>query len=248
MRFDIELPWAEMKAQVLDTGNWKWIHFDINDHYMVYANQNDFTVLCKLHKDSGADQVDFETNYSTQHKFKNEVVTEFELDDKVLKLAHTKGTVVDGIATMELEVPGTVGTVGRHIAGGYCISDKYGWDDRIKVVEVVDKNFLYAGGLYPATPLEAGIEGTEGLSWADIMPTGVVLETYHDNDVPEANAGWSFWAGERVGDFNEGDCEVEPIGGFGKIPAKTFLRAVFEAGAGSPATKCKIVYWWGKQA
>lgn len=45
-------------------------------------------------------------------------------------------------------------------------------------MEIVDTQYLWAGQWYPATPTEAGIVGVEGLSWAQVVPTGVSLHHY----------------------------------------------------------------------
>ena len=46
---------------------------------------------------------------------------------------------------------------------------------------IVDKEFIYAGILYPPTPIEAGIPGTEGLTWAQVTPNGVHLENFGED-------------------------------------------------------------------
>jgi len=43
---------------------------------------------------------------------------------------------------------------------------------------IVDKEFLFAGSLYPATPTEAGIPGVDGLSWSQVTPNGVHLDDF----------------------------------------------------------------------
>jgi hypothetical protein len=45
-------------------------------------------------------------------------------------------------------------------------------------MEIVDTSFLYAGDWYPSTPTEAGISNVEGLTWAQVVPTGVSLHHY----------------------------------------------------------------------
>src|SRR5690242_1967618 len=59
-----------------------------------------------------------------------EVVTQYEKNDKDLKLAKLKGVVgEDGSATVELKVPGVFGSGdGRFVAGGYGITDDYNAD------------------------------------------------------------------------------------------------------------------------
>ena len=45
-------------------------------------------------------------------------------------------------------------------------------------MEIVDVDYLHAGDWYPATPTEAGIAGVGGLTWAQVVPTGVSLHHY----------------------------------------------------------------------
>jgi hypothetical protein len=224
MRADIELPWAEFREQVLETGKWKWLHFDINDHYMIYAKQNDFTVLCKIYKDSGAAQTEFEETFmGAMQELKNRVVTEFELDDKILKLASAEGEFDgSGDCVLEIKVPGDFDpeNPGRYIAGGYASIDQYGWGDRCTAVDIVDKDDIVGYG------------------------AGMVLETYHDDDVVEDHKGWRFYAAEG----GTSEIEIEPIGGFGKILGSLYIRVTFKKKTGNPGTKVHVNLWWAEKA
>lgn len=226
MNFDVELPWPDFKAHI-DSRGWAYQEFTISNTYYLFAKQNSFTALCKIYKDSGADQTEYEDDYQAgaNQPIKDRVVTDFETDDKTLKLASVSGSIVDGECVLELKVPGTFtpGEYGRYISGGYAITDKYGWDDRITKVEIVDIDNILGYG------------------------AGAVVGAYHDDEVDAENRGWRFWRGAYNGTDCEGECDVEPIGGFGKIPAELYLRCTFEAGAGSPATKFCVNFWWAKK-
>lgn len=227
MKFDIELPWSQFKS-VLDAGGWYYWEFTLSATYYIFAKQNGFTILCRIYQDSGADQLDYEGNYqaSANTPLKDRVVTDFEIDDKTLKLSSITGTVDgSGDCVIQLKIPGTYapGEYGRYIAGGYAVTDKYGWDDRITKVEIVDVDNVLGFG------------------------AGVVVGGYHDEEVDAINMGWRFWRGSYNGTDCEGECEVEPIGGFGKIPAGLYIRCTFKAGAGSPATKVCVNFWWAKK-
>ena len=45
-------------------------------------------------------------------------------------------------------------------------------------LNIVDKEYLFKGKFYPETPTEAGIPGVEGLTWAQVIPDGVVLDAF----------------------------------------------------------------------
>jgi hypothetical protein len=242
-----ELPWEYFIFFVEARGlHIQW--FETDDTYYCAAGDEWFRVTCSFQK-TAPEAAEFEASYKIIKSIKpREVVTQFEKDDKVLKLASATASFVDNVAQVKFRVPGASGTIGRYIAGGYAKTDRYGWNDRITEVKIVDSDFVYAGvsGFYPATPEAAGIPGTEGLSWGDIMPDGLTLETYHDDDVAEENKGWRFYAGAYLGDGNEGECEVEPIGGFGKIPAQTDLIVTVEKESSSPASKMALDLWWAE--
>ena len=70
-----------------------------------------------------------------------------------------------------------------------------------------------------------------------------VLESYHDGDVAEEYRGWRFYASEG----GEGEIEIEPIGGFGKIPGGLYLQIKFKRAPGNLATKVQANLWWGKK-
>lgn len=173
-----------------------------------------------------------------------EVVTQMEKGDKGLRLASAEVSFDQGNALIEIFIPGNVGEVGRYIAGGYGFTDVFGWGDRINIIQLVDKNYVYAGVAYPATPFEAGVEGvTEETTWAQAVPSGVVLGSYHDDDLDEANQGWRLWCD----DGNQGGVDIDPIGGYGMLYARTYLRINFLKAEGSEATKAAVNLWWGKK-
>lgn len=173
-----------------------------------------------------------------------EVVTLLEKSDKGLRLASAESTFTGNDCVIDVPIPGTLGTIGRYAAGGYGFTDIYGFGDRVTDVSLVDITFVYAGILYPATPIEAGIPGTEGLSWADVMPTGVVLGSFHDDDVDPSMKGWRLWCD----DGNQGGIDIDPLGGYGEMLAQTVLRIIFLKTGSSGATKAAVNLWWGKQA
>lgn len=236
----IELPWAEFKTQVLDSGNYQWLFFQINNHYHIYAKQASFTVLCKIYKDGGADQLDFEENYqaSANLPLKMNVTTESEKNDKVLKLASMEGTFDEnGECTINFLVPEEFNGIvppanGRWAAGGYAFTDAYKFGDRITEVNVIDIDRVMAianGGL------------TDEQMQA-VVPTYPLLKTYHDTHVVEAYQGWRMYASQG----GQGEIEIDPIGGYGFIPSGLYIQLKFKKAEGSPATKVAADLWWAR--
>lgn len=244
----IELPWSDFKTQILDNPIWKWVYFEINNHYQIYAKQGDFTVLCKIFKDSNADQLAFEVYYkdNVSENLDHNVTTQEEKNDKDLKLASVESSFSENTCVLEIKIPESMAELpmeGRSIAGGYLFTDVYGWNDRLLKIELIDKDFLYAGDLYPATPTEAGIPDVEGLTWAQVKPDGIVLNGFHDTDVPTEKQGWRLWCD----DGNQGGTDIYPLGGFGKLVKDTYLQITVEKTATSGATKAAVNLWWGKR-
>lgn len=172
----------------------QWI--DLNDTYWCKAIDGNFNLECSVFKNT-SDATDFETNYkdSGNKSPKTEVVTQFEKDDKVLKLFCATATVdQNSEAALLILVPGTPGTgEGRYIAGGKAWFNTATDGDKIKTCEVVDVDNILGYG------------------------AGVVLKKWHDEEAPLANQGWYFPISNPI-------LEVEPIGGYGFIYSGLYLR------------------------
>lgn len=235
MRHDIELPWSIFKAQ-LDTEKYQWLHFERDNTLIIFAKQNNFTALCKINLDDAADADDFLDNYSEKSGavIKSKVITEFELDDKTLGLVSAEGEFQNDECVVEMQVPGTPGGVGRFVKEGYAFTDTYAWGTRIKKIALVDKEYLYAGTLYPAEP-------APGVTWEQAAPEGVELGDYADPEMPEENRGWRFWAEEG----GQGGTDVDSLAGYGNLLAGCFLRLVFTKPANSSPTKVAVDIQWG---
>lgn len=238
------LGWTEFKSFIL-TKSLSIQFVESNNVYAMWATDI-VTHECLINKSSPAsdDQTDFETNYKSagNKAVRTEVVTQLEKEDKSLTLASDMQSFVGNVCTLSIQVPGNVGDIGRYIAGGYGFTDVYCFGDRVSKVQLVDKNYVYAGIAYPATPAEAGIPGTAGLSWQQVMPDGVILGSYHDEDVPAVQQGWRLWAD----DGGQGGVDIDPLGGFGKLYAQAYLVIRMEKLANSLATKASVNLWWGK--
>lgn len=96
--------------------------------------------------------------------------------DKAVDISTPSLTVKDYLITESLQIKGGIlQTSTSHIQDSCSM-------------EIVDTAYLYAGSWYPATPIEAGIVGTEGLTWAQVVPSGVSLHHYL-KDFPVSKEG-----------------------------------------------------------
>ena len=165
-----------------------------------------------------------------------DVATELERPDKDLVLASDEQPFVGMTCVLSIRIPGTVGqSDSRKIAGGRCFTDVYGWGDRATKVKLVDKDYVYAGVLYPAEP-------EPGVTWAEAMPNGVDMGGYTDDDLPDANRGWRMWCGGG----NQGTVDVVTLAGFGNLLAMCYLEITLEKQVGNPASRAALNAWWGK--
>jgi hypothetical protein len=217
----IELPWAEFKDQVLGGIQWSILYFDVANHYHVYAKQNQFSVVCKLHKDGGADQLDFEQNYKNNinNLVTDNARTQFEREDIRLQIAKAEASVdQNGEAIVQIKIPGTVGQDSRYVAGGYAFNDSLKFGDRLEEINVVDVDNILGYG------------------------ANTVVGTYHDADVDAANKGWFMYPAPQAGS----EIEIDPMGYYGNIVSGLYLQLKFKMGQGSTATKIYCDFYWGK--
>lgn len=207
MKHTLELPWSTFKTQVLDTTQWQWIYFDYSDTYHIFAKQNDFTVLCKIYKDSGADQTDFETNYkdNVSSSLVSHTQTRFEREDIRLQMCRAESAVVDGEAEVSIKLPGEVGVDAVFIGGGYAFTNVHAFGDHVTKVQIVDVDNILGFGAH------------------------AVIATYHDDRVNEANQGWYLWPAPQSG----GEIEVEPLGFYGEAVAGLYLELYFSVASAS---------------
>lgn len=218
----MQLEWPDFK-QVLDQRSMSLQSVVVGDNLWLSAFDNYFKIECLIRGLVGdAYYDDYAANYaaSANQKMKSSVVTEFELEDKVLRLASAEGTFdSSGDCVIEVLVPGTFDPLNpsRLIAEAYIVEDVFGWGDRLTEVNIVDlDNILGAGA-------------------------GYVVETYHDAEMPSSSQGWRFYPTEQ----SMGEIEVEPVGGFGRIPGGLYIQAKFKRATGNTATKIIADIWWG---
>jgi hypothetical protein len=184
-----------------------------------------------------------------------QVVTQYELNDKDLKLA--RGKIVlnnSNIGTSYVVVPGTIGSSdGRYVAGGYAISEDYNKDDAV-LVYIEDKDRIIAMGIAlsmnpnATTPVsDATVQGAGVIPGYGAFPNYPTLKSYTDDEQPTDNQGWYFWPLANGTSSAAGECEVEPIGGYGFIPAGFYIKLIYLRPVGVNTGSCRVNYYWGKK-
>lgn len=187
-----------------------------------------------------------------------EVVTQYEKNDKDLKLARAVVELDNSNqGIMSVKIPGTFGSAdGRYVAGGYAISEDYNKDDFISVF-VEDTDRLIAIAIANAmnsavtTPLPDQLIQQMGVLPAPFniaFPNYPIVKSYTDDELAPENQGWYFWA-NALGNALQpnGECEVEPIGGYGFIPSGMHLKLVYTRPQNVTTGGCRVNIYWGKK-
>lgn len=154
--------------------------------------------------DSSSHSVDVTKTAVIEKEQSTEVVTQFEKNDKDLKLCSVTAQVdsVTGIAVVELPCPSS----GRWMDAGVSFFTAEE-PRRISMVEGVASFDLPADALFTGSPP---------------MPAGTPLKTYHDDEMPEINQGWRIPA---KGDYGPvGELEIDTMAGYGWVPGIITLR------------------------
>ena len=164
------LDWADFKSRA---GAKSIQYFDTGHEYRLIVSDGVVAVQCVLNKAlMPAETADFEANHKPggNGPLSSEVVTQLEKPDKDLVLASVEAAFSGTVCTLQLQIPGTLGDLtARYVAGGYAFTNIYGWNDRVTAIQVLDKDYVYAGLAYPATPLAAGVPGaTAATTWSDV--------------------------------------------------------------------------------
>lgn len=217
----MQVSWQAFKSHIQgNTDAYPQKTEDADNVYMFSRHGFQCTVNKRLQGDDYAEIAALAATFNKQQQ--SRVVTEFEISDKVARLAKITGEFdINGECVLELQVPGSFSLTspGRLVAEAYCIEDVFGWGDAVTTIELIDKDNLSGLG------------------------ANTVLETFHDPDVALANRGWYFYP--TFG--GAGELEVSPIGGFGELIGGTYLRATFKKAVGSTAQKVIACIWWGEK-
>lgn len=186
-----------------------------------------------------------------------EVVTQYEKNDKTLKLARAKGTTDEtGKVELYFKVPGTFGSGdGRFVVGGYGIAETYNEDDYV-IVRVEDKDRIIAMMIAQSMDPTA----TEPVSDATVQAIGVIpgigeafpaypmIRSYTDEEVAEDNKGWYFWPMARGNaEPPAGEVEVNPIGGYGFIPSGFYIKLIYQRPEGVTTGTFRANIDWGRK-
>lgn len=217
----INLDWSNFKT-VAASKSLEMQYIELDSRYIIWISDGAMKFTAIIDFSSELDKTDFEENYRVHANkpIKSEVVTQFEKEDLILKLVSKEANFGESDeCEIVFEIPGEFdgATISRYIAGGYANSDAYKFGDRVTAAEIVDVN---------------GVTG---------YPPGTVLGSYHDENAASDEQGWRFWAAQG----GEGECEIEPLGGYGQLLGGLYLRIKFKKCDGSPATKVCANLLWG---
>lgn len=230
----------------------QWVVLDDGITYWLKALDGYFSLECMVpaNQPEDAAQIDFEANYKAQGNQSptSVVTTQFELNNKDLKLARCKVAIVEGAGTVYLPVPGTFGAPGqgRYVAGGYALVDSYDADDFV-CVYVEDKDRHLAAAYGTAAELERSMTDEEMQGQGD-FPAYPVVKSYTDDELPEEHRGWHFWplvVGNNLAPY--GETEIDPIGGYGFIPAGFYVKIVVTRPNVSNGTSQFDIFWGKKE-
>lgn len=192
----------------------------INEGYHIKVYDNSFSLECILTKRiNPVNLQDFVDNYlSKANKSLNTNVTT-ATEQEDKRLKIAKGEATfDGTGIATIVIK--VPTGGRCIAGGYAFTDNFYAGDYISEMFLVDIDNVFGYG------------------------PEVKLAIYCDLELPADQQGWYFEPHAP----NNGYIEIEPIGGYGYMPAGTYLKICAKKHPNSTANKCFINIWWGKKS
>ena len=232
----------------------------IGPNYWIKAIDRAFEIECIIPTDtSNADSMDFVTNFIPTANIQNiaaiqgVVTTQYELNDKDLKLARVKVDIVSNTGTLYLRVPGTFGDGGgRYVGGGEAIIDTYDPDD-YSMVYIEDKDRVICGALGLAIDgtADATIQGMGilpgPLAAFGAMPSYPIVRSYTDDELDPTQQGWYFYAeaqGNALPPY--GIMDIEPIGGYGFLPSALYMKIVVNR-PNVATGNTRINIFWGKK-
>ena len=198
--------------------------------------------------------LDFLSSFNNQPK---EVVTQYEKNDKDLKLAKAKANIDSETkkAIISIKVPGEFGVDGgRYVAGGYAFIDSYNADDYATVViEDTDRLIAWAVALALDPEAVAPISDNDIIAYGVLpspigqaFPTYPIIKSYTEDEAEPENNGWFFWPVSLGSNLDPiGECEVEPIGGYGHCPSGMYLKLTVQRTIGSGTVR--VNFYWGKK-
>lgn len=244
----LQLSWSAIKQFMTAKGLTPQFVED-DDFIYIFVVEGALSVHCTIDKKHVEQKDDFDTNYRSiaNKPVKQQVVTEFERDDKDLKLARGEAAVdnITGIARISILIPGTIGLegCGRYIAGGDAFIDEFDFGDYC-LVYVEDEDRILAGAYGQAAGLGRPMTDEEMQAQGD-FPEYPILKHYTDTEVTTPHRGW-FMYPESMGNALPpvGWCEVEPIGGYAFVPSGFYLVVELHRATRTDGT-FRLNYFWG---
>jgi len=219
--------WSTIKQFANDRAIASLQYVNQNGRYVISAIDSNFRLDCVLPITTppSADQADFETNYMASANVtpKSEVVTQFELNNKTLKAVSDAQPCdpTTGVATISFVVPGEFNGIDEGCNGRYVDWGQAWFNPQSPADRILGINIIDTIGVLGFGP-------------------GVPIRTYHDTETPEDQQG------VRI-PFKYGHAEVEPIGGYGFLPATFTLQIVGKCGAPGPGVNLFVNVFWGIQ-
>lgn len=252
--------WTDVKS-ILNNRSLSAQSTVIGSNYWIKAIDGAFEVECIIPTDTSlsADSLDFVTNFlPTANKqptseIQGVVTTQYELNDKDLKLARVKVDIVGNTGSLYLRVPGSFGDGGgRYIGGGEAIIDTYDADDYAMVyIEDKDRVLCAALGLPTDGTGDSTIQGMGilpgPLAAFGSLPVYPIIRSYTDDDLDASMQGWYFYAESQGGTLPPyGIINIEPIGGYGYLPSGLYIKIlVNRPNVATGSTRINI--FWGKK-
>jgi hypothetical protein len=220
----LTLSWTDLKT--FSTNNLTSIHWlSAEGNYYIWSNSGPTEVSLIMPivspTPSGSDQEDFENNFKpttgATTKQPAIVTTQFELNDKDLKLASGEAAVDgSGNAVLNFKVPGTYANGdGRWLTSGTAWFDSPNAHDTVTEINIIDTDNVLGYG------------------------ANTVVKTYHDNEMPSDQTGW------RIPNII-GFAKVETLAGYGFVPAEFTIQIKAKKGAGITSGYFFVNLEWGK--
>lgn len=243
----VKLKWLQFK-EVINQRKISTQHVSNDSTYFISAYDGQIkyqTIVNKLTTEAQ----DFEDNYlsSSNKSPKQETVGQLEKNDKDLKLAC--GEVVvnaqTGIAEFTLKVPGQYAlNHGRFVAWGEAWFKTRTAGDKVSTVIVRDDDRVLAtiiraqvsqavGGDIGRNPTDQEIQNGLLILTEEIQipipqfSSYPIMKPYHDEELPEENQGCYIPLAYT-------NAEIEPVGGYGFIPAEFYIVVIGKKGGQGP--------------
>lgn len=254
---NVSLNWSEFKNQIVSR-EIPIQYIESSEYYYLCAFDGNFEIDTTISTVDNDDKTDFETNFKAAANVSPsaQVTTQYEKNDKDLKLARGKCSVDPETRTAEIaiKVPGTFGSgQGRYVLGGYGFTSDYNIDDVATVrVEDKDRNIAWA------IALSMNPDATEPLSDETVKALGAipgigafpdypVVKSYTDDELDADNQGWYFYPVYIGNDICVGEVEVNPIGGYAFLPAGFYLVVTYQRPEGITTGTIRVDIDWGKK-